>query len=108
MAGYPIVNIINMTDEINKHLRGVPYALCLNWDDFLAWKDKQGKAHFVLQTDPDPSGWYDTTVWVIDFDNIDAGRLDLKLQEIVKFEDGWLLRLLGLANEWVLDALPGE
>lgn len=104
----PIVNIINMTDEINKHLRGVPYALCLNWDDFLAWKDKQGKVHFVLQTDPDPSGWYDTTVWVIDFDNIDAGRLDLKLQEIVKFEDGWLLCLLGLANEWVLDALPGE
>lgn len=37
-----------------------------------------------------------------------TGRLDLKLQEIVKFEDGWLLRLLGLANEWVLDALPGE
>lgn len=108
MAGYPIVNIINMTDEINKHLRGVPYALCLNWDDFLTWKDKQGKAHFVLQTDPDPNGWYDTTVWVIDFDAIDAGRLDLKLQEIVKFEDGWLLRLLGLANEWVLDALPGE
>lgn len=113
MAGYPMVNIINKKDEINKHLRGVPYALCVNWDDFLAWKDKQGKAHFVLQTDPDPSWsdttvWYDTTVWVIDFDAIDAGRLDLKLQEIVKFEDGWLQRLLGLANEWMLDALPGE
>lgn len=108
MADYSLVHVIKKTDEINKHLRGVPYALCLNWDDFLAWKDKQGKAHFVLQTDPDPSGWYDTTVWVIDFDDIDAWRLDLKLQEIVKFEDGWLLRLLGLANEWVLDALPGE
>lgn len=108
MTDYSLVHVIKKTDEINKHLRGVPYALCVNWDDFLAWKDKQGKAHFVLQTDPDPSGWYDTTVWVIDFDDIDAGRLDLKLQEIVKFEDGWLLRLLGLANEWVLDALPGE
>lgn len=108
MADYSLVHVIKKTDEINKHLRGVPYALCVNWDDFLAWKDKQGKAHFVLQTDPDPSGWYDTTVWVIDFDDIDAWRLDLKLQEIVKFEDGWLLRLLGLANEWVLDALPGE
>lgn len=108
MADYSLVHVIKKTDEINKHLRGVPYALCLNWDDFLTWKDKQGKAHFVLQTDPDPSGWYDTTVWVIDFDDIDAWRLDLKLQEIVKFEDGWLLRLLGLANEWVLDALPGE
>lgn len=108
MTDYSLVHVIKKTDEINKHLRGVPYALCLNWDDFLTWKDKQGKAHFVLQTDPDPSGWYDTTVWVIDFDDIDAWRLDLKLQEIVKFEDGWLLRLLGLANEWVLDALPGE
>lgn len=108
MADYPLLNIIKKTDEINKHLRGVPYALCLNWADFLTWKDKQGKVHFVLQTDPDPNGWYDTTVWVIDFDYIDARRLDLKLQEIVKFEDGWLLRLLGLANEWVLDALPGE
>lgn len=108
MTDYSLVHVIKKTDEINKHLRGVPYALCVNWDDFLAWKDKQGKAHFVLQTDPDPSGWYDTTVWVIDFDDIDARRLDLKLQEIVKFEDGWLLRLLGLANEWVLDALPGE
>lgn len=108
MADYSLVHVIKKKDEINKHLRGVPYALCLNWDDFLTWKDKQGKAHFVLQTDPDPSGWYDTTVWVIDFDDIDAWRLDLKLQEIVKFEDGWLLRLLGLANEWVLDALPGE
>lgn len=107
MADYSLVHVIKKTDEINKHLRGVPYELCLNWDDFLAWKDKQGKAHFVLQTDPDPS-WSDTTVWVIDFDDIDAWRLDLKLQEIVKFEDGWLLRLLGLANEWVLDALPGE
>lgn len=45
---------------------------------------------------------------MIDFDDIDAGRLDLKLQEIVKFEDGWLQRLLGLANEWMLDALSGE
>lgn len=107
MTDYSLVHVIKKKDEINKHLRGVPYELCLNWDDFLAWKDKQGKAHFVLQTDPDPS-WSDTTVWVIDFDDIDAWRLDLKLQEIVKFEDGWLLRLLGLANEWVLDALPGE
>lgn len=107
MAVYPMSNITFKIDEINKHLRGMPYALCVNWDDYFEWKGKRGKAHFVLLTDP-ALNWSDTTVWVIDFDDIDAGRLDLKLQEIVKFEDGWLQRLLGLANEWMLDALSGE
>lgn len=108
MTDYSLIHVIKKKDEINKHLRGVPYELCLNCGDFLTWKDKPGKVHLVLQTDPDPYDWYNTTVWVIDFDDIDAWRLDLKLQEIVKFEDGWLLRLLGLANELALDALPGE
>ena len=107
MVGYPMSNITFKMDDIIKHLRGVPYTLDVKWEDFYAWNGKRGKAHFELLTGP-ALNWFDTTVWVIDFDDIDAGRLDLKLQEIVKFEDGWFQRLLGLANEWALDALPGE
>ena len=107
MAGYPMGNIASKMDDIVKRLRGMPYTLDAKWDDLYARNDKQGKVHFELLTGPAPN-WFDTTVWVIDFDDIDAGRLDLKLKEIVKFDDGWLQRLLGLANEWALDALPGE
>jgi len=107
MAGYPMGNIASKMDDIVKRLRGMPYTLDAKWDDLYARNGKQGKVHFELLTGPAPN-WFDTTVWVIDFDDIDAGRLDLKLKEIVKFDDGWLQRLLGLANEWALDALPGE
>lgn len=109
MTGYPMGNIAAKLDEINKRLKGVPYTLDAKWDDYYYTRycGKNGKAHFMLLTGP-ALNWFNTTVWVIDFDDIDAGRLDLKLQEIVKFEDGWLQRLLGLANEWALDALPGE
>lgn len=48
------------------------------WDDFYVWNGKKGKAHIELLTGP-AVGWYDTKVWVIDIDDITAGRLDLKL-----------------------------
>lgn len=107
MAGYLMQSLTFKIDDINKHLIGVPYTLDVKWDDFYSWYGKRGKAHFRLLTGP-ALNWFDSVAWVIDFDDIDAGRLDLKLQEIVKFEDGWLQRLLGLANEWALDTLPGK
>lgn len=74
------------------------------WGDFYAWHGKKGKAHIKLLTGP-AVNWFDTTVWTIDIDDITAGRLDLKLQEIVKFGDNWKQRLIGLDTEYAIENL---
>lgn len=104
MASYPMSNITSKMDEINKHLRGTCYMMDAVWDDFYAWNGKKGKAHIELLTGPAP-GWYDAIVWVIDINDITAGRLDLKLQEIVKFGDNWKQRLIGLDTEYAIENL---
>lgn len=104
MASYPMSNITSKMDEINKHLYGTCYMMDAVWDDFYAWNGKKGKAHIELLTGPAP-GWYDSKVWVIDIDDITAGRLDLKLQEIVKFGDNWKQRLIGLDTEYAIENL---
>jgi hypothetical protein len=104
MAGYPMSNITSKMDEINKHLHGTCYTMDAVWDDFYAWNGKKGKAHIRLLTGP-AVGWFDTVMWTIDIDDITAGRLDLKLQEIVKFGDNWKQRLIGLDTEYAIENL---
>ena len=104
MFGYPMSNITMKMDEINKHLYSTRYMMNAIWDDYYAWNGKKGKAHIELLTGP-AVGWYDTTVWVIDIDDFTAGRLDLKLQEIVKFGDNWKQRLIGLDTEYAIENL---
>ena len=110
MAGYPMMNIAEKLDEINKRLRlsGVVYNLDVDWTGYYrpSW-DQEQKAVLILYTGP-AKDWFDTRVYQIPFDDINAGRIDLRLQEIVKFGDGWLQRLLGLENELAIDALPGK
>lgn len=110
MAGYPMSNIAQKLDEINKRLKLVDsvYKLDVDWTGlYSTWYGKKQKAVLILFTGP-TKNWIDTRVYEIEFDDINAGRLDLRLQEIVKFGDGWLQRLLGLANELAIDALPGK
>ena len=109
MAGYPMSNIAQKLDEINKRLKHVDsvYKLDVDWTGFYSSWYKNQKAVLILFTGP-TKNWIDTRVYEIEFDDINAGRLDLRLQEIVKFGDGWLQRLLGLANELAIDALPGK
>ena len=105
MAGYPMSNITMKMDEINKHLYGTCYTMDAVWGDFYGINHgKLGKVHIRLLTGPAP-GWFDTPVWTIDIDDITAGRLDLKLQEIVKFGDNWKQRLVGLDTEYAIDNL---
>lgn len=96
-------NITTKMEEINKRLRGTYYMMDVDWSDFYVWS-KPGKAHIKLLTGP-AVGWFDTTVWTIDIDDITAGRLDLKLQEIVKFGDNWKQRLIGLETEYAIENL---
>lgn len=96
-------NITTKMEEINKRLRGTYYMMDADWSDFYVWS-KPGKAHIKLLTGP-AVGWFDTTVWNIDIDDITAGRLDLKLQEIVKFGDNWKQRLIGLETEYAIENL---
>lgn len=110
MASYPMMNIAEKLDEINKRLQHVDavYKLDVDWTGYYrpSW-DQDQKAVLILFTGP-AKNWIDTRVYQIPFDDINAGRLDLRLQEIVKFGDGWLQRLLGLENELAIDALPGK
>ena len=108
MAGYPMSHIAEKLDEINKRLQltGAVYNLDVDWTGYYrpSW-DQEQKAVLILYTGP-AKDWFDTRVYQIPFDDINAGRIDLRLQEIVKFGDGWLQRLLGLENELAIDALP--
>lgn len=110
MAGYPMSHIAQKLDAINKRLQlsGVVYNLDVDWTGYYrpSW-DQEQKAVLILYTGP-AKDWFDTRVYQIPFNDINAGRIDLRLQEIVKFSDGWLQRLLGLENELAIDALPGE
>ena len=110
MAGYPMPHIAEKLDEINKRLQlsGAVYNLDVDWTGYYrpSW-DQEQKAVLILYTGP-AKDWFDTRVYQIPFDDINAGRIDLRLQEIVKFNDGWLQRLLGLENELAIDALPGK
>ena len=110
MAGYPMSHIAEKLDEINKRLRlsGAVYNLDVDWTGYYrpSW-DQEQKAVLILYTGP-AKDWFDTQVYQIPFDDINAGRIDLRLQEIVKFGDNWLQRLLGLENELAIDALPGK
>lgn len=110
MAGYPMSHIAEKLDEINKRLllSGAVYNLDVDWTGYYrpSW-DQEQKAMLILYTGP-TRNWFDTRVYQIPFDDINAGRIDLRLQEIVKFNDGWLQRLLGLENELAIDALPGK
>lgn len=108
MAGYPMMNIAEKLDEINKRLQlsGAVYNLDVDWSNYYRpCVGKESKAVLILYTGP-AKDWFDTRVYEILFDDINAGRIDLRLQEIVKFGDGWLQRLLGLENELAIDALP--
>lgn len=110
MAGYPMMNIAEKLDEINKRLQlsGAVYNLGVDWTGYYrpSW-DQEQKAVLILYTGP-AKNWFDTRVYEIPFDDINAGRIDLRLQEIVKFGDGWLQRLLGLENEMALEVLNGD
>ena len=110
MAGYPMMNIAEKLDEINKRLQlsGAVYNLDVDWTGYYqgSYGVKQ-KAVLILYTGP-AKNWFDTRVYEILFDDINAGQIDLRLQEIVKFGDNWLQRLLGLENELAIDALPGK
>lgn len=103
-------HIAEKLDEINKRLQltGVVYNLDVDWTGYYrpSW-DQEQKAVLILYTGP-AKDWFDTRVYQIPFDDTNAGRIDLRLQEIVKFGDGWLQRLLGLENELAIDALSGK
>lgn len=103
-------HIAEKLDEINKRLQltGVVYNLDVDWTGYYrpSW-DQEQKAVLILYTGP-AKDWFDTRVYQIPFDDTNAGRIDLRLQEIVKFGNGWLQRLLGLENELAIDALPGK
>lgn len=103
MFDYPMSNITTKMEEINKRLYGTYYMLDAVWSDFYVWNNP-GKAHIRLLTGPAP-GWFDTVKWTIDIDDITAGRLDLKLQEIAEFGDNWKQRLLGLDTEYAIENL---
>ena len=110
MRTYPMSHIAEKLDEINKRLQlaGAVYNVDVDWTGYYrpSW-DQEQKAVLILYTGP-AKNWFDTRVYEIPFDDINAGQLDLRLQEIVKFGDGWLQRLLGLENELAIDALPGK
>ena len=105
MAGYPMSNITMKMDEINKHLHDTCYMMDAVWGDFYGINHgKLGKVHIRLLTGPAP-GWFDSVAWTIDIDDITAGRLDLKLQEILEFGDNWKQRLIGLDTEYAIENL---
>ena len=105
MASYPMSNITMKMEDINKRLYGTCYMMDAVWTDFYGLcHGKSGKAHIRLLTGPAP-GWFDTVKWTIDIDDITAGRLDLKLQEIAEFGENWKQCLIGLDTEYAIENL---
>lgn len=83
MAGYPMSHIAEKLDEINKRLQlsGVVYNLDVDWTGYYrpSW-DQDQKAVLILYTGP-AKDRFDTRVYQIPFNDINAGRIDLRLQE---------------------------
>ena len=109
MAGYPMSHIAEKVDEINKRLQlsDAVYNVDVDWTGYYrpSW-DQEHKAVLILYS-PGRRRTVDTSVYQIPFDDINAGQIDLCLQEIVKFGDNWLQRLLGLETELAIGDLPG-
>ena len=109
MSDYPIGKIAEKADDINKKLRGSRYMLDMEFEDYYkfgVYWNSHGKIRMRLLTGPSP-GFFVDEAWVIYFGDLKAGAVDMILQEIVKYDDGWMQRLLNLETELAIGDLPG-
>lgn len=103
MAGkYPLDGIAEKLNQIQKRLYGMPYHLSMDSLDY--WYGGSAKITLYECTQRVKS-WFNTEKWVIPITTLTAGRFELLLQDLVKFNDGWINRLIGLDTELAIENL---
>ena len=104
MAGqYPLDGIAEKLNRIQKRLYGMPYHLSMDSIDYYY---KGGSAKIILYESLEGfTDWFNTARWTIQITTLTAGKFELIVQEIVKFNDGWLKRLVGLDTEIAIENL---